>query len=137
MGTKVRIDPGWPRFRRRTWAPAVRKGNMVFISGTAGTDEEGNLVGPGDVVAQTAQIYKKIGQLLAEAGATWDDVVWTTDYLVIDGDYQKTMDNYKRTADIRRQYFGTNFPASTAIIVEGLVSPDCLIEIEAIAVLGD
>lgn len=128
MTKKVRIDPGWPRYRKYTFAPAVRRGNMLFISGISASDEDGNLVGPGDIVAQTRYIYQRIDEILKEAGATWQDVVWTTDYIT-------TTENYKATADIRRQYFGDDFPASTGIIVKGLLNPAALIEIDAVAVL--
>jgi len=131
MGKKTMINPGWERYKRLTFAPAVRKGNMLFITGQAGSQIDpatGNPVIKGDIVEQTRVIYEKIKIILEAAGATFDDVVWTTDYIT-------TTENYPATAEVRRQYFGDSFPASTGIIVKGLLNKEALIEIDAVAVL--
>ena len=122
------IDPGWSYSHRYTFSAAVRKGNLLFISGLTATDERGNIVGKGDLVAQTRQIFEKIKAILDAAGGSFDDIVNTVDYIV-------TTEGYKGTADVRREYFRHGFPAATGIIVKALLRPDALIEIDAIAVL--
>jgi enamine deaminase RidA (YjgF/YER057c/UK114 family) len=131
MSKKMMINPGWERYKRLTFAPAVRKGNMLFISGQSGSQIDpatGNVFIKGDIVEQTSIAYEKIKKILQTAGASFDDVVWTTDYIT-------TTDNYDKTAEVRRQYFGGNFPASTGIIVKSLLRKGQLIEIDAVAVL--
>lgn len=131
MGKKTVVNPGWGYFEKLTYAPAVRKGNLLFISGidAAQTDPAtGKPVVRGDIVEQTKVIYEKFKAILAAAGANFEDVVWTTDYII-------TMENYRATAEVRRHYFGDSFPASTGIIVKGLLRQDALIEIDAVAVL--
>ena len=123
------VDP-WSFSKRYTFSPAVRKGNMLFISGLTATDNRGNIVGPGDIVAQTRNILEKIKQLMEEAGGSMDDIVKTVDYIT-------TTEGYKGTADVRREYFQNGFPAPTGIGVTELLRPDALIEIDAIAVLDD
>ena len=122
------INPGWPRYERYTFSPAVRRGNLLFISGLTAVDDEGNLVGAGDIVTQTRYIYRRMGEILAAAGAGFADVVKTTDYIT-------TVENYRATADVRREVFGDRFPAATGVIVAGLLRPGALIEIDAIAVV--
>ena len=73
------IDPGWSYSNRYTFSPAVRKGNLLFISGLTATDERGNIVGKGDIVAQTRQIFEKIRAILEAAGGSFDDIVNTVD----------------------------------------------------------
>ena len=73
-------------------------------------------------------IYEKLKVILETAGASFEDVAWTTDYIT-------TTEGYKATAKVRRQYFGENFPASTGIIVKGLLGKEALIEIDAVAML--
>ena len=124
------IDPGWNFSKRYTFSPAVRKGNLLFISGMTATDDKGNIVGVGDIAAQTRQIFEKMKQVLAAAGGSFDDIVKTVDYIT-------TMDGYKGTADVRREYFKNGFPAATGVVVKELLRPDALIEIEAIAVLDE
>ena len=128
MAANDRVDPGWARYARLTFPPAVRRGNLLFISGITAVDDEGNLVGEGDIVAQTRQIYRLIGQVLSAAGCTFADVVKTTDYIT-------TTENYRATADVRREVFGDDFPAATGVIVAGLLRPGALIEIDAMAVM--
>jgi len=124
------VDPGWTYSARYTFSPAVRKGNLLFISGLTATDDKGNIVGEGDIVAQTRQIFEKIKQILEAAGGSLDDIVKTVDYII-------TTDGYRGTADVRREYFHNGFPAATGIVVKELLRPGALIEIDAIAVLDD
>jgi enamine deaminase RidA (YjgF/YER057c/UK114 family) len=125
-----RIDPGWPRYARYTFPPAVRRGNLLFVSGMTAVDDDGNLVGEGDIAAQARYIYQRLGEILAAAGASYADVVKTTDYIT-------TTEGYRQTAEVRREVFGATFPAATGVIVAGLLRPGALIEIEAIAVVPE
>lgn len=123
------VDP-WGFTPRYTFSPAVRKGNFLFISGLTATDDNGNIVGKRDIVAQTRRCFEKIKELLDAAGASFDDIVKTVDYIT-------TTEGYRGTADVRREYFKNGFPAATGIVVKELLRPDALIEIDAIAVLND
>ena len=125
------VNPGWPRYERYTFSPAVRKGNLLFISGLTATDEEGNLIGEGNIVAQTRHIFGQIEEILRAVGGSLDDIVKTVDYIV-------TTENYRDTASVRREVFPHGFPAATGIVVKELLRPGALIEIDAVAVLdGD
>ena len=67
------VPKNWPE--RLTFSPAVRVGNLVFLSGTTATDEQGNIVGLGDIVAQTRQIFHKFSQIL-KAKAAASPISW-------------------------------------------------------------
>ena len=117
----------WPE--RYTFSPAVRSGNLLFISGTTATDEHQQIVGRGDIVAQTRQIFRKFEAILTAAGGSLRDIVETTEFIT-------TTENYGKTAAVRREVFGTPpYPAATGVIVAGLLREGALIEISAIAVL--
>ena len=118
----------WPS--RYTFSPAVRAGNLLFISGMTAGDERGQIVGPGDIVAQTRYVFEKMGGLLAAAGGGFEHVVQTTEYVT-------TTENYGKTAEVRRAIFKGRFPSATGVIVAGLLREGALIEISAIAVLPD
>lgn len=111
-----------------TYVPALRVGNMVWLSGTTGTDEAGRITAPGDIEEQTRQIFRKFDGLLRSIGSSCEDIVATTDFFT-------TTENYKRTAAVRREFFKTNRPTSTGVLVAGLLRKDALIEISAVAVL--
>ena len=119
----------WPP--QYTYVPALRVGNMVWLSGTTGTDDNGKIIAPGDIVEQTRQIFRKFEKLLNSVGGTCEDIVQTHDFFT-------TTENYKGTAAVRREFFKTSYPTSTGVLVAGLLRKDALIEISAIAVLrGD
>jgi len=118
----------WPE--RYTFSPALRVGNLLFISGTTATDEHGELVAPGDIVGQTRYVYEKFAALLAAAGAGLEHIVETTEYIT-------TTENYRGTADVRRAIFRPPYPTATGVIVAGLLRPGALIEISAVAVLPE
>ncbi len=123
---QVVAPSNWPE--RYTFSPAVRAGNLLFISGTTAGDEKGQIVGPGDIVAQTRYIYQKFGKILESVGAGFEHIVQTTEYVT-------TTENYRKTADVRREIFKGRYPTATGVIVKGLLREGALIEISAVAVL--
>lgn len=128
MAVYEMVNPGWKWNSKYTFSPAVRAGNLLFISGMTATDENGRIVGEGDIKAQTRYIYQKMEAILASVGATCDNVVQTVEYIV-------TTEGYRETAEVRREFFKNGFPAATGVIVKGLLSRGALIEIQAVAVL--
>lgn len=125
------IDPGWPEFRGRTYVPAVRsRGSLVFTSGLNALGADGTVQYPGDVVGQARTIYAKLRDLLHTLDARPDSVVKTTDFIL-------SRHDYAATATVRREFFGDALPASTGVVVEGLLGKGVLIEIEAVLVLPD
>jgi enamine deaminase RidA (YjgF/YER057c/UK114 family) len=116
----------WPA--KYTFVPALRVGDTIHISGTTGTDENGVITAPGDIVEQTRQIFRKFDALLKAAGGSCDDIVSTVDYVTTTKDYNKT-------GAVRREFFRKGFPTATGVIVAGLLRPEALIEISAVAVL--
>jgi enamine deaminase RidA (YjgF/YER057c/UK114 family) len=121
-------NPSWPK--SFTFSPAVRVGNLVFLSGTTATDDKGRIVGAGDIVEQTRHIFRKFAYILESVGGSLANIVDTTDYVL-------SLEDYKKTADVRRELFkGPPWPAATGVVVSGLARDNALIEIKAIAVLG-
>jgi reactive intermediate/imine deaminase len=107
------------------YTDAVRAGNLLFVSGCVPVDGEGKLV-PGDIVAQTRQVFANIGAVLAAAGGTFGDVVKVTVFLV-------DVDDRQAVNSVRQEVFGDARPASTLVEVSRLAVPGALIEVEAIA----
>jgi 2-iminobutanoate/2-iminopropanoate deaminase len=111
-----------------TTAPAG--GRLVFVAGTVAFDEDGEIVGVGDVVAQTEQVMRNVELALEAGGAAFDDVTKITMYMVDVSDYPKV-------AEVRQRYLRAPFPASTLIEVQALMYPELLVEIDAVAVVHD
>ena len=121
------IDPGWAWDDRLPLAQARQIGNTIYVSGQVAYDPNGNLVGEGDMRAQTRQVFDNIRAVLAAAGARLEDIVKINTYIT---DQSRFMD----MLDVRREILGASPPASTAVVVSALAFPGLLIEVEAIAV---
>ena len=113
----------------RPYSPAIRVGDVLYLSGQVPLDGSGHTVGPGDPVAQTRQCFQNIKELVEAAGGTLDDVFYLTSYVTDIGVYS---DN----PHLRAEFFSPPYPASTVVQVSSLVQTDWLIEIEARAYLG-
>jgi 2-iminobutanoate/2-iminopropanoate deaminase len=103
-------------------------GKLLFVAGQTASDNDNNVVGKGDIEAQTEQVFKNLRAVLEEAGGTLDNLVMTTTYITD----RKYREGYNR---VRMQYYKTSSPTSTLVIITGLAHPDYLIEINGIAVL--
>jgi enamine deaminase RidA (YjgF/YER057c/UK114 family) len=106
---------------------AIRVDRFVYVAGTTATDEQGQVVGAGDVAAQTDYILQKIKRALAEAGASLDDVVRTRIYVL-------NADDWEVVGRVHGHYFAGIRPANTLVEVSRLVGDEYLVEIEADAV---
>lgn len=103
---------------------------FIFLSGQVPEDAHGNLVGKSDIEIQARQVFTNLKTLVEEAGGTVADIVKITIYMVA-----ITPFTYEVIGKIRREFFGSDYPASTMVEVKRLVSPNWLIEVEGWAVL--
>ncbi len=104
------------------------QGSLVFVSGLTSRDADGNVVGVGDVKKQTETILENMQIILKDGGGSLEDVTKVTVYI-------RDMKDFDAIHAVRRRYFKPPLPASTMVEVSMLVSPELLIEIEAIAVI--
>jgi enamine deaminase RidA (YjgF/YER057c/UK114 family) len=103
-------------------------GKLLFVAGQTASDQAGNVVGKGDIRAQTKQVFANLKAVLEEAGGTLDDLVMTTTYITV----REYREGYN---EVRRGLYKKDPPTSTLVIVKGLAHPDYLIEIAGIAVI--
>ncbi len=101
----------------------------IYLAGQVSTDEEGRLVGEGDLAAQTTQVMHNIGLALKAAGATYADIVKITTFVVGYKPELRPIIGKARSAFFE----GIEPPASTLVGVSALAAPEWLIEIEAVA----
>ena len=106
------------------------KGKLVFISGMTARRPDGSIAGIGDITEQTRQVCENIKAAVEAAGGTLDDVCRVDVYV-------RNMEQFEAIHKVRSQYFKPPLPASTMVEVTKMVSPEYLIEINAIAVVAD
>jgi 2-iminobutanoate/2-iminopropanoate deaminase len=106
----------------------AQPGRLVFIAGQTASDPQGNVVGIGDVRAQTRYIIGKIQRAVEAAGGTLNDVV-ATSVFTTDVRYHRDIN------EVRRELLGPDFPTSTMVQVVALARPELLLEINATAVV--
>jgi len=109
-------------------------GTMLFLGGATGHDASGRIRAPGDLVAQFEDAIANICEVVREAGGRPEDVVKLT-YFVLDRDDYLT--KRKEIGEAYRRHFGKHYPAQSLFGVTSLWEDDALIEIEAIACIGD
>lgn len=108
------ISPGW------------QVGDMLFFSGQAATNEQGEVVGAGDFDAQLQQVFHNIDRLLHAAGSSRDQIIKVTIYMT-------DMGNFPKIVQARKVYFQYPYPADTIVEVRALALPDLMVEIDVIA----
>jgi enamine deaminase RidA (YjgF/YER057c/UK114 family) len=125
-----RFGSGGPYEERFGYCRAVRAGAFVLVAGTTAVDEDGVVRALGDAGGQTAFVLDAIEAALARAGARMDQVVQTRMYVT----------DISRCEEIGRAHadrFGKHPPVSAMVEVAALMDPRMLVEIEAVAYVGD
>ncbi len=108
-------------------AGVVAEGRFLFTSGITSRDDVGDIVGVGDMAAQTKQVFANLASVLAQVGADFSRVIKFTIYVT-------DIDGYRDALSGDRPFMA-GAPASTLIEVSRLASPDLLVEVEAIVAL--
>ncbi len=107
------------------YSQGFRVGNTIYISGQLAHDDDGNLIGEGDIAAQAAATLDNLEKVLTGLGGRRDQIVETTVLIV------GLHENFAVVADAHRGFFRGHRPASTAVGVVELALPGQLVEIAA------
>lgn len=124
MEIEVVRPQGWPDIDLPL-SPALKYNGIIYVSGQVPFDQEGNIVGKGDIKKQTEQVLKNLERVVEAAGADLSDVLKVTVYI-------KEPSLFPQVNEVYRRFFKNRFPARTTIVAD-LTYGDMLIEIDAIA----
>jgi enamine deaminase RidA (YjgF/YER057c/UK114 family) len=135
----VRLTPteSWDWSVPVPFSQGWRVGNMVFVGGQISADEQGRVIGEGDITLQTKNVFEAIGRVLEEANASWEDVVKLNTYYVFDGEGDDIRLFWEKMTETRLKYIPNPGPAATAVRVAGLAYPGLLIEADVIAIVKE
>ncbi len=129
QNTQTLINPAGTEFIYKTlkFSQAVRVDNTVWISGQVGMDEKGAV---GETIeAQARMAFQNLQRVLAETGASLDDIVELVTY-------HTEIKDMKTFGKVKSEFISDNYPAWTAVGVKELVMPQLMVEIRATAVIG-
>jgi enamine deaminase RidA (YjgF/YER057c/UK114 family) len=127
----VVVNPGWTRYQKLTYSPAVRAGRLLFMSGQGALDPATErVVFDGDVAAQAEYTYQNVLRVVAAAGGGPQHLVKTIEYVI-----PAALARYREVAGVRSRLLREPYPASTGLVCEALLRPEMQIEIDPLAIL--
>ena len=106
---------------------------VAYLAGQVALNADGELVGAGDVAAQTKQVFQNLGAALEGIGASFSDVLEFTSYLVGREAVQPFI--AARSEIFPTLFPNDDYPANTLLVISGLVREDLLVEVKAVAAL--
>ncbi len=110
------------------FAQAVRIDDVIYVAGQVAWDKNGDIVGKGDLLAQSRQVFKNIAEILELAGASLNDIVRLTQYFM-------DMSDIHAYRQARREAMPGVACITLGVQVARMTHPDLLLEIEAMAVV--
>lgn len=126
---RQRVSAGTPWGEVVGYSRAVKAGNLVFVAGTTASGPDGKALHPGDPGKQAEVALQRIGAALQALGAGLDDVVETRIYV-------RDIAQWEAVGRAHGAAFARARPAATMVEVASLITPDLLVEISAVAVIG-
>jgi len=124
---REKIFSGTPWEPKVGYSRAIKVGDMIYVSGTTGTDPSGKVLAPGDMYAQTKQAIQNIESALKRLGLGLEYVVRTRIYVT-------KIDRWEDVAKAHVEFFGNIHPATSLVEVSRFIDPEMLVEIEAVAI---
>lgn len=100
----------------------------IHVSGQIANDPDGNLIGPGDMRAQTERVFENLAAILTANGASFEDVIQISTFVT-------SFEDLAGIREVRGRYLPQEPPASTTVQVVSLVVPEALIEVDLVAAI--
>jgi enamine deaminase RidA (YjgF/YER057c/UK114 family) len=124
MTGRRRVSSGGPYEARYGYSRAIAVGDACWVAGTTDAGPDGTSQHPGDAAGQARAAFAIVARALGDAGFAVEDVVRTRMYIV-------RPDDAASVAAVNGEIFGDIRPASTLVVVAGLIDPSLLVEVEA------
>lgn len=133
MDKTVINPPTLPRPRGFSHGILVAGGRLLFLAGQTGSNAEGRIAAPGDLVAQYEQTLRNLKTVVEAAGGTMQDIAQITIFIRDRDDY---LAHLKPLGQVHRSFFGDYYPATALFEISRFFQDEALIEIEGTAVIS-
>ncbi|HKF72438.1 MAG TPA: RidA family protein [Stellaceae bacterium] len=128
MAKSILSSPKIAKVAGAPYSSGTKVGNLLFTAGMVSLNEKGEIVGRGDIRAQTRQVLDNVKAIVEAGGGKMTDIAKTTVYIT-------DLANFAAMNEVYKTYFPTDPPARATVKAD-LVNKDFLVEIDAFAVLG-
>jgi enamine deaminase RidA (YjgF/YER057c/UK114 family) len=132
MDKTIINPPALPHPRGFSHGILVTGGRLLFLAGQTGSDATGQIVAPGDLVAQYEQTLRNLKAVVEAAGGKMQDITQITIFVRDRDDY---LAHLKPLGQVHRSFFGEYYPATALFEISRFFQDEALIEIEGLAVL--
>jgi enamine deaminase RidA (YjgF/YER057c/UK114 family) len=130
---KTIINPfGLARPRGFSHGILVTGGSLLFLAGQTGSDAEGRIIAPGDLVAQYERALRNLNMVVKAAGGKMQDIVKINIFVRDRDDY---LAHLKPLGTVHKSFFGDYYPATALFEISRFFQDEALIEIEGLAVI--
>jgi enamine deaminase RidA (YjgF/YER057c/UK114 family) len=135
---EILAPPGhWRWHGRPPYSQGIKVGNLVFVGGQRALDQDGQLVGIGDIEVQTDIAFRGLDTMLVAAGGSRNNLMRQNTFFRFFGQGRDVTDFWEKMTAVRRRYMSKPSAAGAGLRLKGLAKVDELIQVEGIAVLGD
>ena len=131
------VDGMWRWRGEPVFSNTVAVGDQVFISGQQTLNNGGVVLNPGDIAAQTRNVFENMKSSLVSLNMGLDDLVRLNTYYVFDGEDKAATAFWEDMTRVRLEYFPDPGPAATAVRARGMPYEGQLIQIEGVALKGE
>jgi len=131
------VDGMWRWRGEPVFSNTVAVGDQVFISGQQTLDNSGVVLNPGDIAAQTRNVFENMKSSLVSLNMGLEDLVRLNTYYVFDGEDKDATAFWEDMTRVRLEYFPDPGPAATAVRARGMPYEGQLIQIEGVALKGE
>ncbi len=133
MGKTIVNPPELARPRGFSHGILATGGSLLFLSGQTGSDAEGQIVAPDNLVAQYEQVLRNLKTVVEVVGGKMQDIVKINIFVRDRDDY---LAHLKPLGAVHKSFFGDYYPATALFEISRFFQDEALIEIEGIAIIG-
>jgi enamine deaminase RidA (YjgF/YER057c/UK114 family) len=135
---EVLSPPGhWNWKTKRPFSHGLKVGDMIFVGAQRPLDRRGDLLGIGDIEAQTDEAFRNLDTMLRAGGGGNNNLMRQNTYFRFFGEGPEVTEFWEKMTNVRRRYMSSPSAAGAGIRFEGFATNDELIQVEGIGVLGE
>jgi enamine deaminase RidA (YjgF/YER057c/UK114 family) len=136
---KERLMPAghWNWKKELPFSHGWKVGDMIFVGGQRSFDQDGNLIGEGDIEIQTAETFRNLETVLQAGGGDRNNLMRQNTFFRFFGEGRDVTDYWEKMTAVRRQYMSVPSAAGAGLRIQGFPDSRELIQVEGIGVLGD